>query len=805
MTEGVARPTAIAGRGTLTVTDDRVFGPGGGALARRFARRVLYFDEVGSLRLDTPRATATLTYRLMTGDPDSFLILLADAVAGGDHELAETALPQWSDGKPVTLHHHAGIVSTLEILGCPRGHLRARDAVMARDPAIARRVENALEVVPGVIEASTNIAKGELRVRFDPKAVAALRLIRLAEAEIRGQRSAGDVLAPEPVDFSLANVSLTTAAVGSFLLPPLTLLTAGLLVLANLEVFGAAAEQLRKKKVGMPLLYTSMFGVTLASGQFLSAAVMMWLFRYWEQCYRRDLTVETRALLDESVSLPEEARVLIADGRQRPVPRRELIVGQRVRVLAGETVPADAIVRAGAALVDETAIRGTLAPVREVTGDQVLAGSRLRAGSLDVEVRRTGQNTRAAQIAQSLIETTVPAPRSWVLNRDAEEFARRAVAPTLIAAGTGLLVGGTTTAGAVLRPDYATGIGLAMPLEVLRGVKLAIRNGVVVRTANALRRLAAISWIVLDDHPTLHRVGCDVAEIRTKRLDENRLLPAVAAAGVWLGDERGAALVRACRERGLIVRHADLREIESDGVVVEHRGHLVRLRGRPVVAGAAPSPLIVEIDGVEAAAVYFQRSGSLEAATVVKRLKRDGLRVFLASERTAVAAGSLAQRLGVDLHRDRMSRNGKIRLLRELRRHQVAAAFVGDCLTHAPVACEAHVSISLVGNDTTMEFGWGQEPADIALLAPSIAPLPGLCALARDSIGRRERTRSAIMAANLLCVAGAFAFGFTPLAVVLVTNFGTSLVYNNAKRALQRAGARAIPDRFARVGKFGGM
>ena len=122
--------------------------------------------------------------------------------------------------------------------------------------------------------------------------------------------------------------------------------------------------------------------------------------------------------------------------------------------------------------------------------------------------------------------------------------------------------------------------------------------------------------------------------------------------------------------------------------------------------------------------------------------------------------------------------------LRELRRHQVAAAFVGDCLTHAPVAREAHVSISLVGNDATMEFGWGQEPADIALLAPSIAPLPGLCALARDSIGRRERTRSAIMAANLLCVAGAFAFGFTPLAVVLVTNFGTSLVYNNAKRAL---------------------
>jgi hypothetical protein len=53
---------------------------------------------------------------------------------------------------------------------------------MEKNQAAARRVENPLRVVPGVIQ---TIVTGKLRVRFDPHAVAALRLVRMAEAEIR--------------------------------------------------------------------------------------------------------------------------------------------------------------------------------------------------------------------------------------------------------------------------------------------------------------------------------------------------------------------------------------------------------------------------------------------------------------------------------------------------------------------------------------------------------------------------------------------------------------------------------------------
>ena len=151
-------------------------------------------------------------------------------------------------------------------------------------------------------------------MRFDPLAVAALRLIRLAEAEILGQPSKVAASASQPVGFALANVSLGAAALSDLVLPPVTPISAGLLVLSNLDTFGTAADQLRRGEIGLPLLYTSIVGVTLASGQFLSAALMFWFFRYWEQRYRRDVETGSQVLLDGRVGPPEEARVLTADG-----------------------------------------------------------------------------------------------------------------------------------------------------------------------------------------------------------------------------------------------------------------------------------------------------------------------------------------------------------------------------------------------------------------------------------------------------------------------------------------------------------
>ena len=76
MTVEASGPTIAPGPNTFEIKDARVFGAGGGVLARRFAGRVLVFDEVRSLALDPARATATVDYRLINGDPGMLLARL---------------------------------------------------------------------------------------------------------------------------------------------------------------------------------------------------------------------------------------------------------------------------------------------------------------------------------------------------------------------------------------------------------------------------------------------------------------------------------------------------------------------------------------------------------------------------------------------------------------------------------------------------------------------------------------------------------------------------------------------------------
>ena len=170
----------------------------------------------------------------------------------------------------------------------------------------------------------------------------------------------------------------------------------------------------------------------------------------------------------------------------------------------------------------------------------------------------------------------------------------------------------------------------------------------------------------------------------------------------------------------------------GDGVTIGFGDRLLRLRGRPVVAGAVPPPLTVQVDGMAVAGVRFARNGHPEAAEVVRRLQQGGLSVFLASERV------WAKQLGIDRYCGNMSTGDKIQFLRSLRRQSVAAAYIGDCRANAAVAREAHLSIDFAATDTAADAEWDQGTSDIALLAPSITPLPALCALARDSADGRS-------------------------------------------------------------------
>ncbi len=769
--------------GVLTVTDSRLFAAGNEAKAALFARRLLRFADVQSLELDPAQATATLRYRIPPGNPQALVDRFADALTG-EEMLPEGSLPPWRVGEVATLRRHAGIITTVEIVTLDDSRLEARHPAFGHEPATARRTEDSLRETSGVLHAA--VASGTLHVRFTPAVISAEDLLRRIERELLAPPDPDSVPAAEPVQFGFANAFLGVGALGEFLLPAATPVGAGLLVYSNIGAVRDATGQVRAGKLGLPALYTGILAMTLLSGQVLSAALMFWCFRKWEQRYREDLEAQTQATLDLSLGATSGAWAVTADGSEKPVPRLEIHAGQRLRVRAGERVPVDAAVIDGVALVDEVSLRGNAAPVTRIRHDEVLAGSRVLAGDLSLEALRPWGQTRAAEIARTLVATAAqpPLPGAWALNPEAEAFANTTVVPTMVAAGLGLLAGGPAMAGAILRPDYATGMGLAAPLETLRAVRIALSNGTLIRSADAMSRFAASSWIVLDDHEGLLHAECDLAEMRVRGVREEQLLPALSAAGAWLGDPRGPALLRACRARRLVARRANLREIDASGVAIDYGSSVLRLRGPLDRNGLLP--LQVEVDGTEVAELRFHRADRLAAAASIRRLQRAGLRVMLTSERPTAEIAPLAERLGADRYVGDMDANSRQSLLEALGERGVGAVHVQ--LAGSPRAPgNAHLSVVLDGADKG-----GSQDADIVLFGSSLSPLPELAALARDTVARIGRARRLVLAPNLACVAGAVAFGFTGLVVVVISNLGTSLVYNRARRSLDSAAGSGI-------------
>ena len=417
----------------------------------------------------------------------------------------------------------------------------------------------------------------------------------------------------------MANLSLGIAAVGEFLLPALLPVSAVLLVLTNIKTFKEARLQLQKRQLGLAVLYVAIIATTLATGQFLASALMTWCFRYWHRRFRVELASEQDRLLHELPRNTEKARLLTPTGVEVLVDLGRVKPNDRVVVADGETVPADGRVIAGEGVVDERGVRGREGISRKRAGDTILAGSTVLAGSFHVEVARIGEQTRAASIRRALMAATSPTPGSLAPTSRSERFASKAVGPTLATAGVGLLSGDLMTVGAILRPDYATGPGLAVPLETLHNVARCARLGIVARDPEALERLAEVNLFVLQDHPTLARTELDVTRIES-RLPEEILLRYAASTFRHLVDDRATALLAACRARKIHALNIEAVEF-GRGVMASHDRHKIRVIESDPSAGRAGS-LVVEIDGAIVGLIEFAETDRLEASSAIDRIRR---------------------------------------------------------------------------------------------------------------------------------------------------------------------------------------
>ncbi len=457
------------------------------------------------------------------------------------------------------------------------------------------RVEKALLDVPGVLDASVNLASESAIVELVSGAATARDLVRAVteagyEAKLPQAQATPvqeDRLAGLKRDAILA-LLLAAPLVAPMLLemlhvhvalPPWLqwLLATPVQFWCARRFYVAAGKALRARTGNMDLLVSlgtlAAYGLSLylwldegRSGHlyFEAAAVViaLVLLGRWLEARAKRHTSEAIRLLGEL--RPTDARVL-RDGIEQMVALEEVRLGDLVIALPGERIAVDGLVRAGMTAVDESMLTGEGLPVDKQVGDKVTGGALNTTGRIEIETTAVGAETVLARIIR-LVESAqaAKAPIQRLVDRVAAVFVP---AVLLIAAATlvGWIAAGTTFetalihAVSVLVIACPCALGLATPTAIIAGTGVAARNGILIRDAEALEAARSVRVVAFDKTGTLTEGHPRVAAVLGHDLLDGREVLALAAA-VSSGSTHPLALaVRAALEehRDIAQRRAE--------------------------------------------------------------------------------------------------------------------------------------------------------------------------------------------------------------------------------------------------------
>jgi len=579
----------------------------------------------------------------------------------------------------------------------------------------------------------------------------------------------------------------------------------------------AGLRALREKTLDVDLLMVVAALGAAAIGQVVDGALLIVIFATsgaLEAVAMRRTAESVRGLLDLA---PETATLLTAGG-ERVVACESLTVGDEILVRPGDRIGGDGVVVGGGSEVDEATITGESLPVDKQPGDDVYAGSLNGSGVLRVRVGRAPAETVLARIVAMVAEASATKSRTQLfVERIEQRYSIGMVAATVLLFVVPLAFGAdlrTTLLRAMTFMIVASpcAVVLATMPPLLAAIATAGRNGVLVKSAVVLERLATVDRVAFDKTGTLTFGTPELTTVRrlSDAVTDEQVLAWAAAAEAPSEHPLGRAVVAAARIAGVGGAGAgDAGAVGGAGVpirpavgfvAVPGRGVRARVDGRlvevarPSGPGTAASPdvlpeeaggataAVVSVDGDPVAVLGFTDRIRPDAARAVGELSAltVGAPMVLTGDNRA-AAERVAARTGVPEVRAGLLPEEKVAVVRRCQEDGGRVLLVGDGVNDAPALATAHVGVAMgrVGSDLALES------ADAVVTRDELGAVPAVVALARRA--RRVVIANLVIAAMFIGALVAWdLFGTLPLPLGVAGHEGsTVLVGLNGLRLLR--------------------
>lgn len=543
--------------------------------------------------------------------------------------------------------------------------------------------------------------------------------------------------------------------------------------------------------VSLALVASVLIGEDFAAGE---VAFIMQLGALLEE-----LTVsKARAGIEKLVHLtPQTARILTANG-EKIIPAEQVAIGDRIRVLPGETIPVDGVILSGQTSINQAVMTGESLPVDKTVGDEVSSGTVNQFGAFEMEAAKVGEDSSIQRMIR--LVQSADAGKAKIVGL-ADRWATWIVVIALSAAAlTWFFSGEIIRAVTILVVFCPCALVLATPTAIMAAIGNATKHGFLVREGDALERLSKVSKVTFDKTGTLTYGTPKVTAIGACSGFTEREVYAYAAAVEQFSEHPlGKAIVSCYKQESEpdLLQAEQFTMIPSEGVtgVVNGKtvkaGNLKLLKEVPVsrdLAVAAGKYLMdgctviyVAVDNTLAGYIVLADTVRQESAKMIRDIHTLGVQPVLLTGDNQNAANVIGRQLGIEEIHANCLPEDKLKQIGAYQQQGQEVCMIGDGINDAPALKKANVGIAMggVGSDIAVDA------ADIALVDDEIKELPHLLALSKKMMRTIKLNLTFSMGLNFLAIALAVTGILGPVVGALVHNAGSVVVIINSALLLR--------------------
>ena len=436
---------------------------------------------------------------------------------------------------------------------------------------------------------------------------------------------------------------------------------------------------------------------------------------------------KTMSAIGKLLELAPDTAIIEVNGEEKVISSQELKRGDIVVLKDGASAPCDGVVAWGSGYSDESAITGESIPVYKEAGEKIVCGTTFSGGYCKFVAKNVGEDSTVYKIVK-LVEdaNSTKVPIAKVADTVAGFFVPVVMGIALIAFAAWLIAGygmsfAVNIGVSVLVVSCPCALGLATPVALMVGTGKAAENGILVKSGEALQKLASVDTVLLDKTGTLTANKPKITKTVVFSGDENELIAVAASAEKQSSHPLAKPIIALAEERKLALENVEnYKAVQGQGLTATLGGEEVAvgnlrliksvllhdeetLRTAEKAAEENPTVLFVACGGKLKGYFVVEDTVTEQAKKAVNEFKAMKMKVVMLTGDNELAAKKVADELGIDYKAGVLPQDKYSEVVRYTESGR-KTLMVGDGVNDAPALTAAYVGMAIgAGTDIAIE------------------------------------------------------------------------------------------------------